>query len=127
MSYRSEINYARQSLEAARRRGDAERVTYWTKKASLTRWQHFRDGSLIFVIWGGGALIVVAALIAFHLRESGDRSQVTNIRSTTTHYAGTHCVDVTSYDYNWNNDMFCTRPDGSTFYTSYVGAAQYDR
>lgn len=32
------------------------------------------------------------------------------------------CIDVTSYDYNWNNDMLCTRPDGSRYYTSYAGA-----
>jgi hypothetical protein len=34
----------------------------------------------------------------------------------------TTCKDVTSYDYNWGNDMLCTKPDGSTFYTSYAGA-----
>lgn len=34
----------------------------------------------------------------------------------------TTCVDVTSYDYNWNNDVLCTNPDGSTYYTSYAGA-----
>lgn len=38
----------------------------------------------------------------------------------------TTCVDVTSYDYDWNNDMFCTRPDGSTFYTSYEGASRFE-
>jgi hypothetical protein len=37
----------------------------------------------------------------------------------------TTCIDVTSYDYNWDNDMLCTRPDGTRFYTSYSGAAQY--
>lgn len=36
-----------------------------------------------------------------------------------------HCEDVTSYDYNWDNDMLCTRPDGSTFYTDYDGARAY--
>lgn len=35
------------------------------------------------------------------------------------------CRDVTSYDYNWDNDMLCTNPDGSQFYTSYEGAALY--
>lgn len=34
----------------------------------------------------------------------------------------TTCVDVTSYDYDWSNDMLCTRPDGSKFYTDYAGA-----
>lgn len=37
----------------------------------------------------------------------------------------TTCVDTTSHDYNWNNDMLCTRPDGSQFYTSYEGARGY--
>lgn len=39
----------------------------------------------------------------------------------------TTCQDVTSYDYNWDNDMFCTRPDGSTFYTSYQGAEEAEQ
>lgn len=37
-------------------------------------------------------------------------------------YKSCTCVDVTSWDYNWNNDMRCTRSNGSTFYTSYSGA-----
>lgn len=32
------------------------------------------------------------------------------------------CDDVTTYDYNWNNDVICTNTDGSRFYTSYGGA-----
>ncbi|NRQ50892.1 hypothetical protein [Aeromicrobium stalagmiti] len=35
------------------------------------------------------------------------------------------CADVTSYDDNWDNDVFCTREDGSQFYTSYDGANQF--
>jgi len=35
---------------------------------------------------------------------------------------GATCTDVTSYDRNWDNDMYCTRPNGSTFYTDYAGA-----
>ena len=35
------------------------------------------------------------------------------------------CKDVTSYDYNWNNDVLCTNPDGSMFYTNYAGADKY--
>ena len=45
-------------------------------------------------------------------------SEETDTRSATT------CVDVTSYDYNWDNDMLCTRSDGSRFYTDYAGAAR---
>jgi hypothetical protein len=37
------------------------------------------------------------------------------------------CKDVTSYDYNWDNDMLCTRPDGTTFYTDYAGARAYEQ
>jgi uncharacterized protein YabE (DUF348 family) len=35
------------------------------------------------------------------------------------------CIDVTSYDYNWNNDVLCTNPDGSKFYTNYAGGRRY--
>ena len=38
----------------------------------------------------------------------------------------TRCVDVTSYDDNWQNDMECTRPDGTVFYTDYAGAETYE-
>jgi hypothetical protein len=37
------------------------------------------------------------------------------------------CEDVTSYDYNWDNDMKCTRSDGSIFYTDYEGADRFER
>jgi hypothetical protein len=36
------------------------------------------------------------------------------------------CVDQTSYDYNWNNDMYCKRPDGSTFETNRERAAEFE-
>ena len=39
--------------------------------------------------------------------------------------SGRRCVDVTSYDYNWDNDMLCTRPDGTQFHTDYDGANAY--
>jgi hypothetical protein len=39
--------------------------------------------------------------------------------------AGT-CEDVTSYDWNWDNDMKCTRSDGSIFYTDYEGAERFE-
>lgn len=39
---------------------------------------------------------------------------------------GGSCEDVTSYDYDWNNDMLCTRSDGSTFYTDYAGAEAFE-
>ena len=39
--------------------------------------------------------------------------------------AGT-CMDQTTYDYNWDNDMLCTRLDGSTFETDYRGAEEFE-
>lgn len=38
---------------------------------------------------------------------------------------GAHCQDVTTWDYNWQSDMLCTRADGSQFYTDYEGAAAF--
>lgn len=35
------------------------------------------------------------------------------------------CEDVTTYDHNWNNDVVCTNPDGSQFYTDYAGGNKY--
>ena len=32
------------------------------------------------------------------------------------------CIDVTSYDRNWNNDMFCVSSKGREKFTSYEGA-----
>jgi hypothetical protein len=40
--------------------------------------------------------------------------------------SGVSCSDVTSIDRNWNNDVLCTKPDGSTFYTNYSGGGKYD-
>lgn len=36
--------------------------------------------------------------------------------------SGRRCWDVTSFDYNWNNDVLCEGVDGTRFYTSYEGA-----
>ena len=46
----------------------------------------------------------------------------TNRRPLASHRS---CRDVTSIDNNWDNDMLCTRGDGSRFYTSYEGAAEF--
>jgi uncharacterized protein YabE (DUF348 family) len=37
------------------------------------------------------------------------------------------CLDVTSYDYNWQNDMMCTSSTGEKRYTSYSGAEALER
>ncbi len=37
-----------------------------------------------------------------------------------------YCENVTSYNYDWQDDMYCTAPDGTHFYTSYEGANYYE-
>jgi hypothetical protein len=54
------------------------------------------------------------------LNGQGRKEKIANAR-------GPRCRDVTTYDYNWNNDMICTNVDGSTFYTSYSGASSFLR
>jgi hypothetical protein len=44
----------------------------------------------------------------------------------TNDFAAGTCEDVTTYDYNWDNDMKCTRSDGSIFYTDYAGAERFE-
>lgn len=56
---------------------------------------------------------------------SGTTTSETNT-STSYNSDKTTCQDVTSYDYNWENDVLCTRPDGSTFYTDYAGGYSND-
>jgi hypothetical protein len=37
----------------------------------------------------------------------------------------TTCIDLTTHDYNWENDYLCRNPDGSEFYTSQENAQNY--
>lgn len=53
------------------------------------------------------------------VKETTVQKQPTNNETTRGKYT---CVDVTSYDYNWDNDMLCTSPSGKQFYTSYEHA-----
>ena len=50
---------------------------------------------------------------------------VGHVHDNQLHKSGVKCSDVTSIDYNWHNDVLCTRPDGSTFYTDYAGGNKY--
>lgn len=40
--------------------------------------------------------------------------------------SGSSCADVTSVDYDWDDDVMCTRPDGTRFYTNYGGGRRAD-
>ena len=65
-------------------------------------------------------LLLAVPMLAMLLAGCGGASTVTRPA------AGT-CEDVTSYDYNWDNDMKCARSDGSIFYTDYDGAERFKR
>ncbi len=69
------------------------------------------------------SIVVIIACIAL-ASIGGDNSWIGRLFGSSDSEEIT-CVDVTSYDHNWNNDWRCTRPDGSQFYTSYSGAAEY--
>ena len=52
-------------------------------------------------------------------KESTTQKQDTSKKSTKVTYT---CVDVTSYDNNYDNDMLCTSSTGKQFYTNYQHA-----
>ena len=82
--------------------------------SNLSKWQpqHWQPPS--------GSTIVVCT------RESNTKKMLARHMKRMENATGVKkCTDVTSYDYNWQNDMLCTRRDGSTFYTDYQGAALY--
>lgn len=59
--------------------------------------------------------------------EEGERERAEQERSwreESSQAEGT-CADVTSFDDNWDNDMLCTRADGTKFYTDYAGADEF--
>lgn len=69
--------------------------------------------------WLIGVAIVAAVIVTVNWDSLG----------TLTHGRGSvenRCEDVTSYDYNWDNDMRCTRSDGTVFYTDYAGARAFE-
>jgi hypothetical protein len=75
-----------------------------------------------------GVAITCLVVAALALAACGQGAAVKTFTETVegNSAAGT-CEDVTSYDYNWDNDMLCTRSDGSTFYTDYAGADRFER
>lgn len=58
-------------------------------------------------------LLIGALLLGVHLTPESRRN-------------GSACVDVTSIDQNWGNDVRCITPEGDTFYTDYSGGEKYD-
>ena len=69
---------------------------------------------------------VSASLYKANKKMDRDRDGVACERARWSNPAAGRCKDVTSYDWNWNNDMKCRRSDGSTFYTDYAGARRFE-
>jgi RecG wedge domain len=76
-----------------------------------SRWDDIGAGLIFWTIVIGG---FIAWFIFSSVQDDRKRS------------SGVTCQDVTSIDYNWDNDVLCTKPDGSTFYTDYSGGHKYD-
>jgi len=57
---------------------------------------------------------------------TGSHNGITEIHLPGQNEAGSSCIDVTSYDHDWDDDVICTRPDGTKFYTDYAGAKASD-
>lgn len=87
----------------------------WKNDMQCTR----SDGSTFYTDYAGAekAIDKAASLEAPDLDVD-----VTSIESEPD--VSTDCEDVTSYDHDWSNDMYCTRADGSHFYTDYAGARE---
>lgn len=88
------------------------------------------DNTKIYrIIIGVMAFVIIAmSIVLFAVYKHNRYEKV--IPSTENPAASTSgkvtCKDVTSYDHNWNNDVLCTRADGSTFYTNYAGGRAAD-
>lgn len=94
---------------------------------------------------GSGAYSTASSMVSDWMGSKSHRDALLNSRYTLTgigvvqdrnggwlavqHFCDTtwdkKCDDVTSNDYNWNNDMLCTNTDGTRFYTSYGGAKDF--
>jgi hypothetical protein len=70
-------------------------------------------------------LIIGIVFVAFILYGVASWIQTTIHNRQVRAEGGVTCRDVTSIDYNWNNDVLCTNLDGSTFYTNYAGGNKY--
>jgi len=57
---------------------------------------------------------------------TGNHNGISEIHTPTQADSDSKCTDVTSYDYDWDDDVLCTRPDGSQFYTNYAGGYAAD-
>lgn len=57
---------------------------------------------------------------------TGTHNNISEIHSPGPAESDSTCNDVTSIDYDWDDDVLCTRPDGSQFYTNYAGGSAAD-
>lgn len=83
------------------------------------------DGSTFYASYEGARKAVEASSSKDNAGEYEQVSDVDDISLTEDEVqdTSTTCEDVTTYDYDWDNDMYCTRSDGTSFYTDYAGAS----
>ena len=83
------------------------------------------DGKDVLIVWLVMAVLAIGGFAVWQYNKIKYLESKGIFGTGTSMLLKTTCVDVTSYDYNWDNDVKCTRPDGSVFYTDYSGADQY--
>jgi hypothetical protein len=110
-----------------------------------TRDSPFRKESWKLPDWVGGAIvwILIVGGVIFWIYSShhhspsitspqgsgsitGNHNNIPEIRSPGALEANSSCTDVSSTDYDYDDDVLCTRPDGSKFYTNYAGGDAAD-
>jgi hypothetical protein len=57
---------------------------------------------------------------------TGNHNGIPEIHCPGQSEANSKCIDVTSIDYDWDDDVLCTQPNGSQFYTNYAGGQTAD-
>jgi hypothetical protein len=108
---------------------------YPSRKSSQFKWPDWIGGAIIWLLIIGG--ITFWVISSHHHSPSitspqgsgsitGSHDNISEIHSPGPSESDSTCTDVTSYDYDWDDDVLCTRPDGSQFYTNYAGGDAAD-
>lgn len=108
---------------------------YPSRKSPRFKWPDWIGGAIVWVLIIGG---ITAWIISSHHHVpsntspqgsssiTGYHNNIPEIHSPGAAESDSTCTDVTSYDYDWDDDVLCTRPDGSQFYTNYAGGDSAD-
>lgn len=108
---------------------------YQSRKTPRFRWPDWIGGAIVWLLIIGGITFWIYS--SHHHPPSitspqgsgavtGYHNNIPEIHSPGADESDSTCTDVTSYDYDWDDDVLCTRPDGTQFYTNYAGGDASD-